>query len=302
MTQNPQDSKSERIELLAEALPYIQKYRGKVFVLKYGGSAMEDETVVSGMLRDVVFLEAVGINPVLIHGGGKAITQKMAEAGVDARFVNGLRVTDQVSVRIVQQVLEEEINPRIVGQIRQFGGRATGLRGSRILEGRKMTPQRDRDGSLVDLGFVGEVFAVQMEEVRAVLAQESIPVISPLAHGPAGEFLNINADIAAGVVAGELGAVKMIYLSDVPGLLRDPKDPSTLISSLSEKEINHLVATGVISGGMLPKVRSALNALGCGVEKVHFIDGRVRHAILREIFTDAGFGTEIIGETGSSNG
>ncbi len=278
-----------------EALPYIQKYRGQTFVIKYGGSALEDEAVVAGMLRDIVFLEAVGINPVLMHGGGKAITQRMAEAGVVARFVNGLRVTDLASIRIVQQVLDDQINPSIVSQLQASGGRAEGFAGKKVLLGKKIAPQPDTDGEWVDMGFVGEVVDVDLSEVERVLAQETIPVISPLARGSEGEFLNINADIAAGTIAGRLGAAKMIYLSDVPGLMRDPKDPGSLISSVNQLEIEHLVATGIISGGMLPKVRSALNALRLGVKKVHFIDGRVPHAILREVFTDVGVGTEIVG-------
>jgi acetylglutamate kinase len=284
-----EDLQFGRMEALMEALPYIQKYRGQTFVIKYGGSAMEDEAVVAGMLRDVVFLEAVGINPVLIHGGGKAITQRMAAAGVAARFVNGLRVTDATAIGIVQQVLDQEINPGIVTQLESHGGRAVGIPGSRVLLGKKMTPQQDPQGEWVDL-----VVDVSLHEVQRAVGAEAVPVISPLARGPEGEFLNINADIAAGTVAGGLGAVKMIYLSDVPGLMRDPKDASSLISSVNQKEIEGLVESGVISGGMLPKVQSALNALSRGVRKVHFIDGRVPHALLREVFTDSGLGTEIV--------
>ena len=277
-----------------EALPYIQKYRGQIFVIKYGGSAMEDEAVVAGMLKDIVFLEAVGINPVLIHGGGKAITHRMADAGVTARFVNGLRVTDAISIGIVQNVLDEVINPAIVRQIQASGGRAAGIPGKDVFRARKMAPQRDASGETVDLGFVGEVVDVALQQVQYILEQESIPVISPLARGGEGEYLNVNADIAAGTIAGALGAAKMIYLSDVPGLMRDPSDASTLFSSVNQEEIEALVATGVISGGMLPKVHSALNALRRGVQKVHFMDGRVPRAILQEVFTDKGLGTEIV--------
>jgi acetylglutamate kinase len=282
------------MESLIEALPYVQKYRGKTFVIKYGGSAMEDESVVTGMLKDIVFLEAVGINPVLIHGGGKAITQRMAEAGVVARFVNGLRVTDSVSVSIVQNVLDELINPGIVRQLESCGGRAVGIRGTNVFRARRIAPQKDLSGEMVDLGFVGEVVDVRLQDVQSVLAQEAIPVISPLARGEEGEYLNVNADIAAGVIAGALGAEKMIYLSDVPGLMKDPKDAATLMSSVNQSEIEALVSSGVISGGMLPKVESALNALRRGVRKVHFMDGRVPRAILQEVFTDKGLGTEII--------
>ena len=254
---------------------------------------MEDDAVVAGMLHDVVFLEAVGINPVLIHGGGKAITQRMANAGVQARFCNGLRVTDSTSIRIVEDTLDGVINPSIVRHLIGAGGRAVGIPGKRVLMGRRLPLQKE-GGQEVDLGFVGEVVEVNLDEVERVIAAEAVPVISPLARDAAGGALNINADIAAGTVAGGLAAAKMIYLSDVPGLMRDHRDPTTLISSASRAQIQGLVAEGIIAGGMLPKVNSAINALEKGVRKVHFIDGRVRHALLLEVFTDAGLGTEVV--------
>jgi acetylglutamate kinase len=282
-----------RMESLVEALPYIQKYRGQTFVIKYGGSAMEDEAVVERMLRDVVFLEAVGINPVLIHGGGKAITQRMQEAGLPARFVNGLRVTSEAAIRIVEEVLDGQVNPGIVRLMNGNGGRAVGIPGKRVLVGKRLAPQLE-DGVRVDLEFVGEVVDLRLEEVERAIAAEAVPVISPLAQDADGSALNINADIAAGTVAGGLRAVKMIYLSDVPGLMRDHRDPDTLISSVNRQQVEQLVEEGVIAGGMLPKVQSALNALEKGVRKVHFIDGRIPHALLQEIFTDAGIGTEVM--------
>jgi acetylglutamate kinase len=281
------------MESLVEALPYIQKYRGQTFVIKYGGSAMEDDAVVAGMLRDVVFLEAVGINPVLIHGGGKAITQRMRDAGLPARFVNGLRVTPAAAIRIVEEVLDTQINPEIVRLLSANGGRAVGIPGKRVLVGKRLAPQIE-GGEVVDLEFVGEVIDLRLEEVERAIAAEAVPVISPLAQDADGNALNINADIAAGTVAGGLRAAKMIYLSDVPGLMRDHRDASTLISSVNREQIAQLVEQGIIAGGMLPKVNSALNALEKGVRKVHFIDGRVPHALLREIFTDAGIGTEVV--------
>lgn len=281
------------MEPLIEALPYLQKYRGQTFVIKYGGSAMEDDAVVAGMLQDVVFLEAVGINPVLIHGGGKAITQRMTAAGLPARFVNGLRVTSAEAVGIVEEVLDTQINPGIVKHINTSGGRAVGIPGRRVLVGRRLPPQKEGD-ELVDLGFVGEVVEVRLDEVERAISAEAVPVISPLAKDADGASLNINADIAAGTVAGGLRAAKMIYLSDVPGIMRDHRDPSTLIPSVNRAQIQQLVAEGIIAGGMLPKVNSALNALEKGVRKVHFIDGRVPHALLQEIFTNAGIGTEVV--------
>ncbi len=278
---------------LIEALPYIQKYRGQTFVIKYGGSAMEDESIVAGMLQDVVFLESVGINPVLIHGGGKAITQRMSDAGLPARFVNGLRVTSAQAVQIVEEVLDTQINPSIVKHINASGGRAVGIPGKRVLLGKKLPPQPE-GAELVDLGYVGEVVEVRLDEVERAIAAEAVPVISPLAQDDSGTSLNINADIAAGTVAGGLRAAKMIYLSDVPGIMRDHRDASTLIPSVNRAQIQQLVSEGIIAGGMLPKVNSALNALEKGVRKVHFIDGRLPHSLLLEIFTDAGIGTEVV--------
>ena len=282
-----------RMETLIEALPYIQKYRGQTFVIKYGGSAMDDDSVVARMLQDVVFLEAVGINPVLIHGGGKAITSRMKESGLPARFVNGLRVTDVASIGIVEEVLDTVINPAIVDHLNASGGRAVGIPGKRVMLGRKL-PLQAEGAEMVDMGFVGEVLQVRLDEVERAIEAEAVPVISPLAVDEFGAVLNINADIAAGTIAGGLRAAKMIYLSDVPGLMRDPKDPTSVISSANRAQIRQLVTEGVIAGGMLPKVDSALNALQRGVRKVHFIDGRLPHALLMEVFTDAGIGTEIV--------
>ncbi len=283
-----------RAEALVEALPFIQKFRGQLFVIKYGGSAMEDEQVVERFLRDVVFLEAVGINPVLIHGGGKAITQRMRDAGLKARFVNGLRVTDEQSIRIVEEVLDGVINPGIVQKLQEFGGRAVGIPGKEVLIGRKLPPQTEGKSKGIDLGFVGEVIEVLTTAIEKAVAAEIVPVISPLAKDAAGNVLNINADIAAGTVAGRVRAAKFIYLSDVPGIMRDPTNKDSLIPSVTREEIEQLREDGIITGGMIPKVESALHALGQGVEKVHFIDGRKPHSLLLEIFTNTGVGTEIV--------
>lgn len=285
---------SVRAESLIEALPYIQKFRGALFVIKYGGSAMDDESVVERFLRDVVFLEAVGINPVLIHGGGKAITQRMRDAGLKARFVNGLRVTDEASIKIVEEVLDREINPVIVQQLRGFGGQAVGIAGKTILKGKKLPPQTEGKATKIDLGFVGEVVDVDLGPIREAVANEVVPVISPLATDASGNVLNINADIAAGTIAGRLQADKFIYLSDVPGIMRDPTNRDSLIPSVNREEIDQLMEDEIISGGMIPKVESAIVALSEGVKKVHFIDGRTPHALLLEIFTNSGIGTEIV--------
>jgi acetylglutamate kinase len=285
---------ADRAESLIEALPFIQKFRGELFVIKYGGSAMEDEQVIERFLRDVVFLEAVGINPVLIHGGGKAITQRMREAGQKAQFVNGLRVTDEQAIGIVEEVLDTVINPGIVTQLNALGGRGVGLHGKDVLVGRKLPPQTKGNATAVDLGFVGEVIEVRLEEILAAVAREHVPVISPLARDAAGVVLNINADIAAGTIAGRLKAAKMIYLSDVPGIMRDPLDKESLIPSVNAERIEQLIEEEIVVGGMIPKVESAMQALAQGVKKIHFIDGRTPHALLLEIFTNTGIGTEIV--------
>ena len=286
-------SATARAEALIEALPYIQKFRGQLFVIKYGGSAMEDDHVVDRLLRDIVFLEAVGINPVVIHGGGKAITQRMRDAGQKARFVNGLRATDKEAIGIVEEVLDSAINPDIANRINKFGGKAVGIHGKRVLVGKKLPPQIEGKEH-VDLGYVGEVIDVLTEEIEQAVSREVVPVLSPLARDAEGVVYNINADIAAGSVAGRLKAAKMIYVSDVPGLMRDPSDKSSLIPSVTRAQIEKLVADGVISGGMIPKVESASHALRQGVQKVHFIDGRTPHALLVEVFSNAGIGTEIL--------
>ena len=283
-----------RSESLIEALPFIQKYRGQLFVIKYGGSAMDDEQIVERLLRDVVFLEAVGINPVLIHGGGKAITSRMREAGIKAQFVNGLRVTCEQSIKIVEEVLSQDINPKIVATINEFGGRAVGIHGKEVFKVAKLPLQRDEKGEEVDLCFVGEVVNVALEQVQKAVDAEIVPVISPIGQDENGAAFNINADTAAGAIAAALGAAKMIYLSDVPGIMRNPKEADSLISTLSIKEVQGLIDEEIIAGGMIPKVISAMNAIEKGVKKVHFIDGRIQHSLLLEVFTNTGIGTEIL--------
>ncbi len=284
-----------RAEALIEALPFIQKFRGQLFVIKYGGSAMEDDNVVERFLRDVVFLEAVGINPVLIHGGGKSITSRMREAGLKPKFVNGLRVTDAQSIGIVEDELDNVINPGIVKLLNQFGGKAVGIHGKTFLRGKKLPLQTEGKATSIDLGFVGEVIDIQLASIEAAVADESVPVISPLARDENGVVLNINADVVAGTIAGRLKAAKFIYLSDVPGIMRDPTDKESLIPSVNREKIEQLLEEEVITGGMIPKVESAVHALEQGVRKVHFIDGRLPHSLLLEIFTNAGIGTEIVG-------
>jgi acetylglutamate kinase len=287
-------SASSRAEVLIEALPFIQKFRGLLFVIKYGGAAMEDDHVVERFLRDVVFLEAVGINPVLIHGGGKAITARMRDAGLKPRFVNGLRVTDEQSISIVEDVLDNQINPAIAAQICEFGGKAVGIHGKDVLVGKRLPPQTEGKETGIDLGYVGEVIDVKLEPILKAVSHEIVPVISPLARDQKNDVLNINADIAAGTLAGKLKAEKFIYLSDVPGIMRVPTDKDSLIPTVSREEIEQLREDEIITGGMIPKVESALHAINQGVKKVHFIDGRTPHSLLLEIFTNSGIGTEIV--------
>lgn len=283
-----------KADALIEALPYLQAFRGKTFLIKMGGSAMEDPELVAKVMRDVVFLEVAGINPIVVHGGGKAISAAMAEAGLKAEFVGGFRVTTDEAIDIVARVLSDEINPGLVRMIRDFGGKAVGIPGSDVFLGER-TKATDANGNKVDIGRVGEVVGCRMSHMDAALTAGIVPVISPLAAELAsGRPLNINADLAAAALAKELRVAKLVYLSDVPGLLANPADPSSLIKSVNRAGADALIADGTISGGMIPKIRSAVDALNAGVRKVHFVDGRLPHALLLEIFTDGGIGTEVV--------
>ncbi len=280
---------------LLEALPYIQRFRSQIFVVKYGGSFMDspDPEVRHRVARDVVFLEAVGINPVVVHGGGKAITRALEAAGMEAKFVQGQRVTDAATVEIVDRVLSREINPEIVKAIQDFGGKARGFAGTDIFRCRKFS-QSDEKGTGPDLGFVGEVCEVDVESLRECIRRSITPVISPTARGDDGRIYNCNADIAAARTAIALKARRLVFMSDVPGLLRAPGDGATLMSHLRAQEVPDLKNSGVIDHGMIPKVDSAVAAIESGVEKVQFVDGRIPHSVLLEIFTDAGVGTEVV--------
>jgi acetylglutamate kinase len=276
---------------LLEALPYVQRFRSQIFVVKYGGSFMDspNEEERHRVARDVVFLEAVGINPVVVHGGGKAITRAVEKAGLKAEFVGGQRRTDQATIQIVDEVLSRKINPEIVKTIEEFGGKARGFPGSDIFRCRKL--MRDDD---VDLGFVGEVVEVNTEPLRDCIRRSVTPVISPTARGDDGKIYNCNADIAAARTAIALKARRLVFMSDVPGLLRNPNDSTSLMRHLRTDEVPELKRTGIIDAGMIPKVDSAIAAIESGVEKVQFVDGRIPHSVLLEIFTDAGVGTEVV--------
>jgi len=284
------DDLIKKTEVLLEALPYMQRFRSSTFVVKYGGSFMDspDPKVRSGVAADVVFLEAVGINPVVVHGGGKAITKAMEKAGITAQFIQGMRVTDEKSMEIVEDVLSNVINRDIVEAIQKFGGKARSFSGKEVFKCRKLLA----DGA--DLGFVGEVTDVSTEAVRKCLHAQVTPVISPIGLGEAGHAYNINADVAAAKLAMAVGARRLVFMSDVAGLMRDPSKPETLISSLHVSEVLDLKRDGIIDKGMIPKVDSAVEAVRAGVRRVHFVDGRVPHSLLLEIFTDKGVGTEIV--------
>jgi acetylglutamate kinase len=280
------------VEVLLEALPYIREFRGTSVVIKYGGSAMESDDLKAWFALDVVLLQLVGINPVIVHGGGPQIGALMKKLGKEPTFVGGMRVTDAETVEIVEMVLVGKINKEIVGLVNHHGGRAVGLSGKDgdLLRARKRM-HRTAGGEVIDIGLVGEVETVNVEPIRLLEERGFVPVIAPVGVGAHGETYNINADLVAGEVAAALGAEKLIHLTDVQGI----KDTDgRLISTLSRKEAERLMQTGVIEGGMLPKVESSLRALEGGTAKAHIVDGRVAHAILLELFTREGVGTEII--------
>ena len=280
-----------RAEVLLEALPYIREFRGKTVVIKYGGAAMEQADLKESFALDVILLRLVGLNPVIVHGGGPQIGALMKRLGKEPRFVGGMRVTDEETVEIVEMVLVGKINKEIVGLINLHGGQAVGLSGkdSQLLVAHRRA-HRLPSGEEVDIGLVGEVEAVNVEVIRLLEDHGFIPVIAPVGVGRKGETYNINADLVAGEVAAALGAEKLIHLTDVQGILVG----STLASTLSRKDAEALIQDGVIDGGMLPKVESALRALEGGTGKAHIIDGRVPHVILLELFTREGIGTEIV--------
>jgi acetylglutamate kinase len=279
-------------EVLLEALPYIRQFSGKALVIKYGGAAMEQTELKAQFALDVILLRLVGINPVIVHGGGPQIGTLMKRLGKEPQFVGGMRVTDEETVEIVEMVLVGKVNKEIVGLINHHGGRAVGLSGkdANLIRAHRRS-HRLPSGEEIDIGLVGEVETVNPEPIRLLEDHGFIPVIAPVGVGRNGETYNINADLVAGDVAAALGAEKLIHMTDVQGISgRDGK----LISTLSRNEAERLIGEGVIDGGMLPKVESSLRALKGGTAKAHIIDGRVPHAILLELFTREGIGTELV--------
>lgn len=283
----------EKSAVLIEALPYIQAFRDATVVVKLGGSVMEDADALERLLTDVVFMECVGMRVMLVHGGGKAITRGMHQAGIQARFEQGLRVTCEKTMQVVETVLKRAVNPRVVDLLRLHGAQAEALHGDRIFRVIRKTGLDPATGDALDWGFVGEPETVDTAPVTHCIADKVIPVITPLGRDATGRIYNLNADTAAAALARALRARKLAFVSDVPGLLRDPQNPATLIGSVRVGDIPALRATGVLGGGMLPKIESCADAIRAGVGKVHLVDGRMPHSLLLEIFTTTGAGTEI---------
>jgi acetylglutamate kinase len=286
----------EKAGVLIEALGYIQSFRNRIVVIKLGGAAMDGLDELTAVLSDVVFMEAVGMRPVLVHGGGPAISRAMKERHKEPVFVSGRRVTDDETMDIVQSVLEGVINREIVDKIRSLGGRAQGIHsGNNVCVYARRLVMKDENGRPCDLGRVGEVTRVDTHNIRDFCEARIVPVVAPVGTDEGGDGVyNINADSVAGDVAAALHCEKIVYMTDTHGIFANPDDPSTLASHLSETEINDLVARGIISKGMLPKVEGCLKAIHAGVRKAHIIDGRILHSLLLEIFTARGIGTEIV--------
>ncbi len=280
--------KQSKEEVLIEALPYIQKYEGKTFVIKYGGAAMTEPQLKETFGKDVTILRKIGINIVIVHGGGKEITETAKKLGIETRFVNGQRYTDEQMVEVVQMVLAGKINKEIVTLINRNNGDAIGLSGvdKMLLRAEKLIENE------TDIGLVGKVVEVNTQFINLLLNNGMMPVIAPVGVDTSGIIYNINADLAAGTIAASLKAEKLVYLSDIEGIIINNK----LISSLTELEGERLIANGSIFGGMIPKIKSAFETLNAGVNKVHIIDGRIKHSLLLEIFTDEGIGTQMIRE------
>ena len=280
-----------KAETLIEALPYLQEFRGKVMVVKYGGSTMGSGDTV---YKDIVFMQAVGICPVVVHGGGPAITRRLQELGIESQRVNGLRVTDEATMKVVEDVLFGEVNARIVREIGTLDGRAVGVsaKDAGIMQVHKHWVQTD-SGAL-DIGYVGDVEHVDTAPLLDLIGKGMIPVVAPIGRGPEGESFNVNADTAAGEIAAALHAEKLVFLTDVQGIMRDLADDASLLSTVHVSEVGELIDQGVISGGMIPKVEACIKSVKAGVRKTHVIDGRVPHAMLLEFYTPQGIGTQIV--------
>lgn len=283
-----------KADVLCEAMPYIQRFRGAVVVVKFGGSAMEDPALVASTMRDVVMMECIGMKPVVVHGGGKAISAELKKRNIPVRFVNGLRYTDDAAIQVVDDVLHNNVNAELVRLGCDSGARTVGISGKKLITARRITSADPATGEALDLGNVGDVEKVNPVPVLEAINSGFIPVVTPLGTGTDGRVYNINADTAACRIAEAVHARKLVFLSDVPGVLRNPDDPDSVIPSICTGDIPGLIADGTLSGGMLPKLASCVHALDSGINKVHMIDGRIRHSLLLELFTDHGIGTQIV--------
>ncbi|MBP5700155.1 MAG: acetylglutamate kinase [Methanobrevibacter sp.] len=289
----------ERVNILVEALPYIKQFYNKKVMIKYGGHAMVDDEAMASTAGDTVLLKYVGMQPIVVHGGGPEITRSMKKLGKEPKFIKGLRVTDEETMSIVKMVLVGNINTDIVSQICLHDGKGAGLSGkdNKLIEAcKKIHKIKDEEtGEIeeIDLGLVGEIKKINPEILEMYTENDFIPVISPIGIAEDGTTLNLNADTVAGAIAGEMDAEKLIILTDVPGVLRDPNNPSTLIQRIHVDEIPALVEEGIISGGMIPKIETCVEALNNGVKSAHILDGRIKHTLLLEIFTKEGIGTMI---------
>ena len=290
----------ETVNILIEALPYIKKFHKKKIMIKYGGHAMIDSEAMSSTARDTVLLKYVGMKPMVVHGGGPEISRSMNKLGKEPKFIGGLRITNQETMDIVKMVLVGKINTDIVSQVCLHGGKGIGISGkdNHLIKARKRAPQIIVDNTTgeektIDLGLVGEIENVNPEIVEMLTSNEYIPIISPIGVDDSSDTLNLNADTVAGDIAAEIEAEKLIILTDVPGILEDPKDPETLIKKVTIDEIIELIDKGIVTDGMIPKVETCINAIENGVKSTHIIDGRIKHSVLLEIFTKKGIGTMI---------
>ena len=284
----------DKASVLIEALPYIQKFRDAVVVVKFGGSAMEDPELVKNTMRDIVFMECIGMKPVVVHGGGKAISAELQRQNIKVEFINGLRNTCADTIKVVDHVLHEHVNKNLIGHGEAAGGKVTSISGKKILSAEKLVPKCPNTGEDLDIGYVGNIIDVDTTEIYEALEQGLIPVIPPLALGDDDQVYNINADIAACKITEALKARKLVFLSDVPGIMNDPSDEDSVIGTIKSDEVQGLIDNKVITGGMIPKVMSSVHALDAGTNKVHMIDGRLQHSLLLEIFTSEGVGTQIV--------
>ena len=288
------------INILVEALPYIKKFHSKKILIKYGGHAMIDEESMASTSRDTVLLKYVGMKPIIVHGGGPEISRSMDKLGKEPKFIKGLRVTDEETMDIVKMVLVGKISTNIVSQINLHGGQGIGLSGkdSGLINATKKPAHKITDSKTgieeeIDLGLVGEISSINSPLIDLFTNNDYIPIISPIGLAPGGNTLNLNADTVAGEIAKEVNAEKLIILTDVPGVLKDPENPDSLIQKIHINEVDDLINQGVISGGMIPKIETCVEAIEGGVKSAHIIDGRVKHALLLEIFTSNGVGTMI---------